>query len=325
MAKKKLALESTKEAKKISSLEERKKRRWAVVIVLLVTVFSSVLFSFFRLLPSFWQKIMRPKIFELKREQTKEKSSSLLNLQRSRLQKKVENYLFPYEGIYGLCFYDLQQDEGFALSGERSFPAASLIKLPVAFALYRQAEEGKISLEEKYSLQEKDKIKGSGVLYLKPAGEKFTYRELAELMLNKSDTTAQLILAEKIGRSYIQQTVEDLGMQATDYKEGETTPIDVTVFFYRLLDSSFLSSSSREEILSFLTKTIFEEQIPAGLPQEAIVAHKVGIEKGVLSDAGIISYQGKRFILVILSDQAPREEAEKVLPAVTRLIWQEID
>jgi len=114
-------------------------------------------------------------------------------------------------------------------------------------------------------------------------------------------------------------------MQATDYKNGETTPIDMAVFFHRLLDPSFLSSSSREEILLFLTKTIFEEQIPAGLPQEATVAHKVGIEKGVLSDAGVISYQGKRFILVILSDQASREEAEKVLPAVTRLIWQEID
>jgi len=325
MVKKKPALEPTREEEKISSFKERKRRRWAAVILLLVTVFFSILFSFFRFLPSFWQQITRPQVFEFKKGEIKGNSSFPLNLQRNRLQKKIERYLSSYQGIYGLCFYDLQQDKGFALLGERGFPAASLIKLPVAFALYRQAEEGKINLEEKYTLQEKDKIKGSGILYLKPAGEEFTYRELARLMLNKSDSTAQLILARKIGRSYIQQTIEELGMQATDYKNGETTPIDMAVFFHRLLDPSFLSSSSREEILSFLTKTIFEEQIPAGLPQEATIAHKVGIEKGVLSDAGVISYQEKRFILVILSDQVSREEAEKVLPAITRMIWQEID
>jgi beta-lactamase class A len=52
------------------------------------------------------------------------------------------------------------------------------------------------------------------------------------------------------------------------------------------------------------------------------VAHKIGTDLGVYADAAIV-YAPKPFILVILSREAVAQEAQGVLPAISRLVWEQ--
>ena len=88
-------------------------------------------------------------------------------------------------------------------------------------------------------------------------------------------------------------------MTKTSLVKNETTPADVGLFFRKLYAGSIVSREHRDEILGYLTETFDESRIPAGVPEGTRVAHKIGIEIGIISDAGIVFSQ-KPFILVIM-------------------------
>ncbi|MDP3955156.1 MAG: serine hydrolase, partial [bacterium] len=93
------------------------------------------------------------------------------------------------------------------------------------------------------------------------------------------------------------------------------------LFWRKLYGGSVVTREHREEILSFLTKTAYEDRIPAGVPEGTRVAHKIGNETGVFSDAGIV-FADKPFVLVILSKKALEREAKIALPEITKAVWE---
>lgn len=236
-------------------------------------------------------------------------------------EEKIKELVKDLKGFYEVYVYNLTEKQGFGLNQDEVFPAASLIKLPVILALYQKAEKGEIELETKYVLKEADKRTGAGIIQYKPAGTVYTYRKLAELMGQQSDNTAFQVIRSLLGDEEIQKTIDNLGMSKTSLSKNETSPADIGLFFRKFYSQSLLSRNHRDEILDYLTKTAFEDRIPAGVPEEVRVAHKIGTETGSFSDAGIVFGQ-KPFILVILSKDALEKEALKALPEITKIVWE---
>ena len=236
-------------------------------------------------------------------------------------EKKIRELVKDLKGTYGIYVYNLTDKQSFGLNQDEVFPAASLIKLPVILALYQKAEKGEIELETKYVLKEADKRTGAGIIQYKPAGTVYTYRKLAELMGQQSDNTAFQVIRSLLGDEEIQKTIDNLGMSKTSLSKNETSPMDIGLFFRKFYSQSILTRNHRDEILDYLTKTAFEDRIPAGVPEEVRVAHKIGTETGSFSDAGIVFGQ-KPFILVILSKDALEKEALEALPEITKIVWE---
>jgi beta-lactamase class A len=236
-------------------------------------------------------------------------------------RKALEEILKPLRGTYGIYLQDLSSKNILAINAKKQFTAASLIKLPVMLTLYREAEAGRINLETVYRLQEADRRGGAGSLQYKPAGYEITYRKLAEFMGKQSDNTAFSILSRILGEDKIQTVIDSLGMRETSFEENLTTPEDIGIFFERLYRGRVVSDKNRDEILGFLTDTIWEERIPAGLPKGVKTAHKIGSETRVVSDAGII-FSEKPFILAILSQEVNEIEANKALVEITKKIYE---
>ncbi|MCL5091106.1 MAG: class A beta-lactamase-related serine hydrolase, partial [Patescibacteria group bacterium] len=151
-----------------------------------------------------------------------------------------------------------------------------------------------------------------------------TYRRMAELMGQQSDNTAFNIISQTLGGEKIQKVIDNLGMRETSFAENETSAGDIGLLLEKIYRGQVLNQESREEILSFLTKTIWEDRIPAGVPADIRVAHKIGTEVGVISDAGII-YGEKPFVLVIMSEGVNEIEAKKALPDITKKIWEMVE
>lgn len=300
--------------------------RWAIVAVFLVTVVLSAVFYFKSELLGLRQKLIAPLIISNVSEEKKFDPSPVL--------EEIKNLTRDLRGTYGVWVYRLKNGNQYGLNYSEVFPAASLMKLPVILTLYQEAQlrqarlpagQGSAGqadfLETKYKLAQGDKRSGAGILQGKPAGTVYTYRQLAEFMGQYSDNTANNVLVKVLGAAKIQQTIDDLGMKRTSFKDYTTTPEDIGLFFRKLYQGNLVNQVNRDEILKFLTKTGFEDRIPAGVPEGVRVAHKIGTEIGVFSDAGIV-FSEKPFVLVIMSKNAREAEALEILPQITQKVWE---
>ena len=223
-------------------------------------------------------------------------------------------------GVYTFFVINLESGFSYGLGQDEILQAASLIKLPTMAGMYMEAEAGRLSLDEVYTLRNEDKVAGSGSLYGKPAGTKLTYRELIEYMGQESDNTAYRAVLNILGEERVKEIINEIGMVETSLDENETTPEDIGLFFRKLWGGNLISERNRDELLGYMTGTIYEEWLVAGIPENVRVAHKYGRELHVVNDAGIVFAQ-KPFVVVIMTKGVVESEADEIFPELTRIIY----
>lgn len=90
----------------------------------------------------------------------------------------------------GVCVLDLDNGSSLNLHGDKVFPAASIIKLPILIAFLQDVDAGKISLNETLVMTRDVIVGGSGELQDLPPGSKFSALETINKMITISDNTA---------------------------------------------------------------------------------------------------------------------------------------
>ena len=318
----------TKRKKKEPPKVWTKKDRYLVFYVLAFTVIMSSLLA---LSAREWKlpglpRLILPKISIFKTEtivfekenkpasrEEKESADEIIK----EFNEKVKNA----SGVYGLYIIDLETGYSYGIRQNEVFQAASLIKLPVMAAMYEKFESGEYSKDKVYSLKNEDKIAGTGSLYSKPVGTEISYQNLVKLMGKQSDNTAFHITRGLLGDEEIMNVSRKYGMTSTSLEKNETTPEDIGKFLKSLYKSRFLSKESSDEILDYLTDTDFESWIKEGVPKEIRVAHKFGRDIHVVNDAGIV-FSKSPYIVVIMSKGAVEKEADKLLPELSRMIYE---
>ncbi|MEK7497780.1 MAG: serine hydrolase [Patescibacteria group bacterium] len=300
-----------------------KKERLTVLSVLLATFFVSALFA---VLSSGFSvpKVSAPNISisipNIKFEQTfvSEKKACCSDIEE-KFKEKTDSLL----GTYGFSFIDLTTGKAYSLKGNESFQAASLIKLPTAVALYKEAEVGKLDLDSVHTLSDSEKLEGNGSLAGFPTGTKITYRNIVKYMLTQSDNTAFNIVEIFLGDRKIQKTIDSLGMTKTSIADNLTSADDIALILRELKEGNILNPIDSDEILSYLKQSKFDSWLVAGIPQGVEIAHKYGREIGVVNDAGII-YSPRPYILVILSKEVNEKEADSIFPELSKLFYDEV-
>jgi beta-lactamase class A len=224
-------------------------------------------------------------------------------------------------GVYGFFVIRLGNGSRYGVNEDDVLQAASLIKLPVMAAMYKEVEEGEISLSSKYKLKNSDKVGGAGTLYGKPVGYEINYRELLRLMGKQSDNTAFNIVRNLLGEDKINESIISFGMVNTSLSENTTTPVDIGIFFEGVYDGNIINEENKNELLEFLTDTVFESWITEGVPEGIRVAHKFGRELHVVNDAGIV-YSDNPYVIVVMGDRIVEREADELIPKISRMIYE---
>ncbi len=120
-------------------------------------------------------------------------------------------------GEVGFWIHRLDTDETWQHEGEKVFPAASTIKVPVLTALFHQVEAGHRRLDERIALEDARKVGGSGVLRELDAGLQPTLKDLATLMIIISDNTATNLCMDAAGGfAAVTGLMRDLGLRHTE-------------------------------------------------------------------------------------------------------------
>lgn len=240
--------------------------------------------------------------------EVRERAESGLAGDPAALKKRVEEIADYYGGSYGVEILDPSTGKRVSLGADETFFAASIGKLPTLLSLYEAAADENLDLDDGITMYASDvQSYGTGVLHNKPVGKTISLRESAYYLMNQSDNTAWAMLTRYLGIGEIQNDLYSIGADDTTYWEpNNTTAGDVLKMLRKVEDPSFTSPKLSEEMVAAMTDTDFEDRIPAGLPNDVRVAHKIGSFEGSFSDAGIVFYKDRngkerRYFIVVLT------------------------
>lgn len=239
---------------------------------------------------------------------------------RKKVQETVNNRLRNYS-VY---VKDLGSPFAMGINETVIFTAASVNKVPIVAALYYYAGKGEIDLDERVTIQAADvQDFGSGSIRYDPPGSVYAIKTLAKLAIEQSDNTAGYVLGNyTVGLDRVQMLMSQWGLTQTDMVNNKTSNRDMALLFEKIFKGGVANSASTQEMLAFFKDTDFEDRLPALLPNNTSVYHKIGNEIAVMHDVGIVT-DGKAtyYIGVFSSDITDEEEAKKIIAEISKLVY----
>lgn len=264
----------------------------------------------------------------------------------SDLNKAIQNKLPGGDIHIAVAFEDLQTGENMLINANDNFHAASTMKTPVLIELYRQASNGRFSLNDSILIKNSfrsivdsseftlDSADDSEFDLYKQIGQKATIGALAYKMIIMSSNLATNLLIDLVKPDSIMKTMRSIG--ANDIKvlrgvedgkafekglNNSVTAQDL-MLIYRLMAQNKLIGS--DDMIKILLDQRFNEIIPAQLPKEVKVAHKTGSITGVQHDSGIVFLpDGRKYVLVLLSKfkQGDEKKVIQVMADVSKMVY----
>lgn len=252
---------------------------------------------------------------------------------RYQVRALMEQYSFLDTGMF---FVDLNTGNYLDIGGDRIFPAASTIKLPILIAFLQDLDAGKVSLDETLVMRSDLVAEGSGDMQDQPVGTRYTALETITKMITISDNTATNMIIDRLGGiDYLNQRFRSWGLQNTvihnwlaDLSGTNTTSSqDLVQLLALVINDKLLSTRSREQALDLLRQTTVRSLLPAGLRPGANIADKTGDIGFLIGDAGLITLpSGNRYLAGIFVERPyddPR--GRDFIQQVSRLVYDYLD
>ena len=269
------------------------------------------------------------------------------------LQKEIATIAKEAKGKVGVFALLMEDERAVSLNGNEHFAMQSVVKLPVAMAILKQAAEGKLTRDQKISFTVEDLVNPNQRSPLRdrnPKGGEVTIDELLQLAISESDGTACDVLTRTAGGPpAIQEYINSLGITEMEMKrthkefgkdwdmqyENWATP-EAAVSLLQSLWSQTSHGDPEDELKQhIILKNMYEtgtgpNRLKGLLPPGAPVAHKTGTggtRDGITSatnDVGVITLpNGKHVaIAVFVGDSSAEEKVrEGVIAKVARAVW----
>jgi beta-lactamase class A len=110
---------------------------------------------------------------------------------------------------------DLATGREVAVRADVAMNSVSVIKLPIMVLAYRDADAGRLKLDDRHIIRPEDLRRGTGLLQTFAVGLAPTYRDLVTQMIITSDNTATDILIARLGLDRVNRMLDSLGYRET--------------------------------------------------------------------------------------------------------------
>ncbi|WP_180953630.1 serine hydrolase [Bacillus sp. T33-2] len=222
------------------------------------------------------------------------------------------------------------------VDSQEPFPSASLIKIPILIAAYRQKELGLLDHQRRITVAAGKTVGGAGVLQALSGNLSYTIKDLLTLMIIVSDNSATNLLINEIGMESINDCLVKLGLAKTSLnrhmmafaalqqgRDNYTCADDVVECLMTINNGMFLSKDSRSEMLNILQMQQFKDKLPALMdPGVVTTANKTGELPGVQHDCAIIQCNDKTAIVAVLTDQLrSHEDGRQTIRKIGKLVF----
>jgi beta-lactamase class A len=268
---------------------------------------------------------------------------------RRELEAELTKIAAEAKGRVGVWARVLETGDEVSLNGRDHFPMQSVYKLPIALAVLRQVDEGKLKLDQKVKVEKSDFVRVgqySPIRDKNPKGATLTVAELLRYAVSESDGTASDVLMNlaggaqgvmaflkeiKVADINVVNSEKEIGRDWQTQYENWATPVAACELLTALNERRGLSAQSQSLALKLLVESSpgpnrLKGQLPAG----TVVAHKTGTggtRDGITSatnDIGIVTLpDGRHAAIAVFVSDSPVDEAtrEGVIAKVARAVW----
>jgi len=265
------------------------------------------------------------------------------------LKKSLEKEIKAAGVEVGLALKDLETGEGLFLNEKARMHAASTMKVAVMVEVFKQAAEGKFSLDDTLVVKNEFRSIADGSPYSLSAtddsdpemysrlGQKMPIRELVERMITVSSNLGTNILMDLVEAENIMATLAAMGISGMEVLRGvedsraferglnnQTDALALMQLLEAIATGRAVSEASTVEMMAILTRQRFRAGIPAGVPEAVPVGNKTGSISGIEHDAAVVFPPGRKpYILVVLTRGVQSSEAgERLMARLSALIYQ---
>jgi beta-lactamase class A len=219
------------------------------------------------------------------------------------LETEVVDIIEGLKGKIGVAIAELPDGPEILINAREPYRAASVIKVPILYELYRKHEKGNLNLATTHKIHESNICVGSGVIRSLHKPLDLNLKDLATLMIIVSDNSATNELIDVVSMKDANSTMQSIGLRHTTLRRkmlgpagGEVpfdqdnlmSPQDSILLLKDIYSAKHLSKESCDSMLNIMKEQQFTENLPRYLPEDIVFAAKSGTVKGVSNDVAVI-------------------------------------
>jgi beta-lactamase class A len=268
------------------------------------------------------------------------------------LEKELEKRLIAIadlaQGSMSVAVVHVETGRAVAVNAKQALPLYSVFKLPLAVAVFKSVEAGRLKLDQMVHVTPDEIVPGTPgntALWRKPVDR--TVAELVELSISRSDnTSADKLLELTGGPTRVTEQMRALGFQNIDihslimeFVQSRKNPNtgsaeDLANLLVQLQQGKLLQAEHSQLLIEYMRRaTTGSKRLRGDLPMGTLVADKTGSgEKDeqtnsakATNDVGLITLPGGRghlAIAVLVSEsKLPDAAQEKLIAQVSRAAY----
>lgn len=212
------------------------------------------------------------------------KPEELPIFETTELQATLDQWNAEQTGTASVSVLNTQGELLASVNKDRSFFAASIYKLYVAYFGYRQVDAGAVDPSE---------------IYL----GNYTRAKCLDLMIRESHSPCAEKLWTEIGKEKQTEDLKALGINNTTMTNIQTTSYDAGLMMARFARGEGLSAASQAAFLASAKDQIYRDALNKGFSSNVTVYNKIGFNELVeYHDVAIVELtDGRRFIVSVLT------------------------
>jgi beta-lactamase class A len=244
-------------------------------------------------------------------------------------------------GRCGVAVTHVETGRGAAFEGEARLPLYSVFKLPLAVAVLKEVEEGRLRLDQKVRVEPEEAAPGTKAnsdLWVKASDR--TVRELLEFSIARSDNTSSDKMLELVGgpeavnrrmralglnNIEVRSTVKEF-LKSKDAHPNTGAAADLARLLALLQKGEALAPPQSEVLLGLMARAVTGmRRLRAGTPAGTPVADKTGSGPSTTNDVGLVTLPGGggHLAVAVLLDgsKLPAEKQEDLIAEVARAAY----
>ncbi len=256
------------------------------------------------------------------------------------LFEKVEKVFLSEKEIdrHSVYFRDFQKGLWIGINENDKYFPASMLKVALAIAVYKQSEDDLSFLTSKRVYTPElgrliSEIPFSSPTSLK-VGNSYEVKDLVKKMIVDSDNGAKDILLHETNEKVVQDVYTELGLDLPDDAVRYSISTRKYALFFRVLyGGSYLNRKNSNELLSLLSEVTFKSALVAGVPDTVPVSHKFGeavTKEGKntvveLHDCGVVYHPERPYLLCVMTQGKDTDVLQKTISLVSKIVYEEVN
>lgn len=221
----------------------------------------------------------------------------------------IRNEMDSIPGHTGFYYLNLVNGDEYGVREDEVFGAASVIKLPLYMHIMAECAAGRMSLDDKLTITEADKVPICGALTLFTGDVEADVRTLCKLMISISDNTATNKLIDYSTIPGAQAGFRSMGLEKTQLTRNlfdrtasraglrnTICPKEIGHLLAMLYRNEFVSEAVCKEIIDTLLLQQVDHKLNGKICGEVPIAHKTGEDDELSNDVGIV-YAKEPFVI----------------------------